>query len=89
MIRSNDLGAYVFSEGRPLFSEHMKLCMWAGALEMASLKQPMHTVVVLSEMAVNVCCKPVPKLAMSSSPTAPQTLLSDMLWFYELYVQTG
>ena len=61
----------------------------AAAFETASLKKPMHAVVVLGEMAANVCCKPVPGLAIGSSPTAPQTHLSDILWFYELYVKTG
>ena len=43
------------------------------AAALASLKQPMHAAVVLGEMAVNACCKPVPRLAIGSSPTAPQT----------------
>ena len=59
------------------------------ALQTASLNQPMHAFVVLGEMAANACCKPVPKLAIGSSPTAPQTHLSDILRFYELYVKTG
>ena len=61
----------------------------AAALETASLKQPMHAVVVLGAMAANACCKPVPRLAIGSSLTAPQAHLSDMLPFYELYVKTG
>ena len=60
----------------------------AAALETASLKQPMHAVVVLREMAPNTCRKPVPKLAIGSSPTASQTHLLDILRFYKLYVKT-
>ena len=36
----------------------------ATELETASLKQPMHAVVVLGEMATNACCKPGPRLAI-------------------------
>ena len=53
------------------------------------MEQPMHAIVVLGEMAANACCKPVPRLAIGSSPTAPQTHLLDILQFYELYVKTG
>ena len=59
------------------------------AAALASLKQPMHAVVLFGEMAANACCKPVPRLAIGSSPTAPQTHLSDMVRFYKLYVKTG
>ena len=59
------------------------------AAALASLKQPMHAVVVLGGLAANACCKPVPMLAIGSSPTAPQTHLSDIVRFYELYVKTG
>ena len=59
------------------------------AAALASLKQPMHAIVVLGEMAANACCKPVARLAIGSSPTAPQTHLSDIVRFYELYVKTG
>ena len=65
-----------------------RLCR-AAALETASLKQPMHAVVVLGEMVANACCKPVRVLAIGSSSTTPQTHLLDILRFYELYVKTG
>ena len=65
-----------------------RLCR-AAALETASLKQPMHAAGVLGEKATNACCKPIPRLAIGSSPTAPQTHLSDILLFYEPYVKTG
>ena len=65
-----------------------RLCR-AAVLEMASLKQPMHAVVVLGEMAANACCRPASRLAIGSLPTAPQTHLLDILRFYELYVKTG
>ena len=61
----------------------------AAVLEAASLKQLMHALVVLCEMAPNACCKPVARLAIDSSPTAPQPHLSDILRFSELYVKTG
>ena len=41
-----------------------RLCR-AATLETASLKPPMHAVVVLGEMSAN--CKPVPRLAIGSS----------------------
>ena len=65
-----------------------RLCR-ADALETGSLKQLMHADVVLGEMAANACCKPVPRLAIGSSPTAPQTHSLDILRFYERYVKTG
>ena len=61
----------------------------AAALETASLKQSMHAIVVLGEMAANASCKPLPRLAIGSSPTAPQTHLSNILRFHELYVKKG
>ena len=61
----------------------------AAVLEAASLKQLMHALVVLGQMAPNACCKPVARLAIDSSPTAPQPHLQDILRFYELYVKTG
>ena len=64
-----------------------RLCR-AAALETASLKQPMHTVLVLGEMATNAYCRPFPRLAIGSSPTAPRSHLLDILPFYELYVKT-
>ena len=60
----------------------------AAAYETASLKQPMHAVVVPGQMAPNACCKPVPKLAIGSSPTAHHLYFENILWFLELYVRT-
>ena len=65
-----------------------RLCR-AAALETASWKQIMHAAMVLGEMVANACCKPVPRLAIGSSSTTPQTHLLDILRFYELYVKTG
>ena len=61
----------------------------ADAMETASLKQPMHTVVVLGEMAANTYCEPLARLAIGSLPTAPETHLLHTLRFYGLYVKTG
>ena len=80
------VGAAAVGCGDGLAAE--RLCR-AAALETASLKQPMHAVVVLREMVANAYCKPVPRLAIGSSSTAPQTHLLDILRFYELYVKTG
>ena len=64
-----------------------RLCT-AAVLETASLKHSMHATVVLGEVVLNACCKQVPRLAIHSSPTAPQTYLLDILRFYERYVKT-
>ena len=65
-----------------------RLCT-STALVLANLKQPMHGVLVLREMAANARNKLVPILAIGSSLAASQTHLSDVSWLNELPVKTG
>ena len=65
-----------------------RLCR-AAALETATLRELGHAVMVLGDIAANACCQPFCKLAIGSSPTAPQTHLLCVLRFKELYITTG